>query len=658
MTACAIETAPQTDRDTHHIDRDARPATLGAAPGPAPDAPQGAAGREPGGPGGPGGTAAHRGRTDGAPLTLTADGSYAARLAVCRTTGERFPERWTLDGPEPYAVPLPTHQPEEPDSEVLPLADGRVLIRRRVAERHALSLLYPTGPGTGELPLGFIECDTLSLLPPAPCGVLAYALARGEQSTHIWLVHGGSLGPEHIAEVPGQCSAGSWLDREGRLLALDRELAGRVKTVVVDLRRGGEISPLLQITEDSDDRLLLADPDSGLLLVRSNAPGRDRLGWGVLGSARPVRFPDCLDPSPDGPHRGAAVPSAVTLTPFAAQPGQTLTPENCAVAFRLAPVRPVDAGRGPGAGCGAGASFATGPGASAGSGGTTDCAAGGRPGWSDGCGPGGDQGPAGGYSPDRETHRPTAGRATEEGRGRGDDGGSWVVLWRPMERRLHHVSPPPGWLAGTGLWTRNAELRLPYATPQAPCGVARLRMPEPTPKPRARQAAQPGPMPMPMPMPMAVPMPVPVPVPVPVPMTVPLAPMPGPMPERMPMPYPLHGAAGRESATHTRAGHEPAGDEQAAHAGAGHEPAEHAAPASARAWSADARQRTAAPCSVPPLDDVPPDRDGGVSPAGDAAAAHHQDPPPWRAGAIQLRGVVHPICRPVPLQQAPLTGDR
>lgn len=41
---------------------------------------------------------------------------------------------------------------------MLPLADGRVLIRRRVADRHAFSLLYPTGPGTGELPLGALEC--------------------------------------------------------------------------------------------------------------------------------------------------------------------------------------------------------------------------------------------------------------------------------------------------------------------------------------------------------------------------------------------------------------------------------------------------------------------------------------------------------------------
>ncbi|WP_372504671.1 hypothetical protein, partial [Streptomyces telluris] len=258
-----------------------------------------------------------------AAFTVTANGSYAARLALDGGTGGWFPERWTLDGPEPYAVPLPGSQPEEPDSEVQPLADGRVLIRRRVAERHTLSLLYPTGPGTGELAVGAVECARLTLLPPAPGGAAVYGLVHEERTTALWRLHGGSFGPERVVEVPGRCAGGAWLDRTGRLLALDRELDGRTKTVVVDLERGGETSPLLQITEESDDRLLLADPYSGLLLVRSDAPGQDRLGWGVLGSARPVRFPECLRPA------GAA------LTPFAAQPGQELTPEGCAVAFRV-----------------------------------------------------------------------------------------------------------------------------------------------------------------------------------------------------------------------------------------------------------------------------------------------------------------------------------
>ncbi|MET9970176.1 hypothetical protein ABZZ80_30725 [Streptomyces sp. NPDC006356] len=259
--------------------------------------------------------------------SITADGSYAARLAPAGDCW--FPERWTLDGPEPYAVPLPAHQPEEPGTEVQPMGDGRVLICRPTDGRHLFSLLYPTGPGTGELLLGAVQCPgeqtRLRLLPPAPGGDKAYALAVGRRSSAVWLVAGGAFGPERLAEVPGRCSGGVWLDRGGRMLALDRESGGRTKAVVVDLERGGEVSPLLQITDDSDDRLPLADPDSGLLLIRSDAPspGQERLGWGVLGSTLPVRFPECLR-MPD-----------CEVTPFAIQPGQVLTPETCAVALRI-----------------------------------------------------------------------------------------------------------------------------------------------------------------------------------------------------------------------------------------------------------------------------------------------------------------------------------
>ncbi|MBB4791505.1 hypothetical protein [Streptomyces nodosus] len=266
-------------------------------------------------------------RADRPGCVISANGSYAARLA---RDGECwYPERWTLDSPEPYAVPLPGNQPEDPGTEVQPMADGRVLIHRVADGRHVFSLLYPTGPGTGELPLGAVECPReeilLRLLPPAPTGDRAYALAVGRESTAVWLVAGGAQGPELLAKVPGRCSGGVWLDRAGRMLALDRTPdEGPTKTVVVDLGRGGEVSPLLQITDGSDDRLLLADPDSGLLLIRSDAPspGRKRLGWGVLGSARPVRFPSCL--SLEDP-----------VTPFAVQPGQALTPESCAVALRI-----------------------------------------------------------------------------------------------------------------------------------------------------------------------------------------------------------------------------------------------------------------------------------------------------------------------------------
>ncbi|MFF7013727.1 MULTISPECIES: hypothetical protein [Streptomyces] len=323
MTACAIEGGPAGAATT----ADPGPAESGEPEEPVvpaePGEPVGAVPAEPA-----------AGAWSGAPrapgaFTLTADGAYGARLtAAPGAPGEQrawYPERWTLDGPEPYAVPLPLNQPEEPDAQVAPLADGRVLIRRRVADRQMFSLLYPTGPATGELALGAVECDEMALLPPSPDGTSVYALSPGDHSSLLWLVAGGAFGPELVAEIPGHCSGGVWLDRAGRMLALDRQLpgGGPVKAVAVDLERNGEVSPLLQITPSSDDRLLLADADSGLLLIRSDAPGHDRLGWGVLGSCLPVRFPECLRPAD------------VAVTPFAVQPGQMLMPESCAVALRI-----------------------------------------------------------------------------------------------------------------------------------------------------------------------------------------------------------------------------------------------------------------------------------------------------------------------------------
>ncbi|PCG82336.1 hypothetical protein CIB93_30680 [Streptomyces sp. WZ.A104] len=394
MTACAIEggTAGAAATAEPGPEGEPGPEEKGSA---APEAPAGA--HIPAPPafppsaipdrGAPGGSTP---RTPPGGLTLTADGAYAARLtAAPGAPGERawYPERWTLDGPEPYAVPLPLGQPEEPDSRVVPLTDGRVLIQRRVADRQMFSLLYPTGPGTGELPLGAVESPEMTLLPPSPDGRSVYALAVGGHASYLWRVAGGAFGPERIAQIPGGCSGGVWLDRAGRMLALDRQApgGGPVKTVAVDLGRQGEVTPLLQIAPESNDRLLLADADSGLLLLRSDAPGHDRLGWGVVGSCLPVRFPECLRPAD------------VAVTPFAVQPGQMLMPESCAVALRI------------------------------------DGAA-----------------------------------------------GSWVGVWRPAGRRLHHFAAPEGWSAGAGYWSREGVLHLPYANGATPCGVARLEAPEDT----------------------------------------------------------------------------------------------------------------------------------------------------------------------------------
>ncbi|MET7638706.1 hypothetical protein [Streptomyces sp. NPDC005438] len=337
-------------------------------------------------------------------------------------------ERWTL-GPEPYAVPLPAEQPEAADSGVLPLPDGRVLVCRRFSDRQELVLLYPSGSRIAQVDVGAVPGDGLELLAGPPTGNRAYGLIPGRKSSTLWSLVGDERGPCLLAEIPGWCSGGVWLDHEGRMLALDQSLPGDpggqrdgdadpgddsparrlssvpdgpTKTVVVDLGNGGAVSPLLQLSEHSEDRLLVADPDSGLLLARSDAAGEPRLCWGVLGGERPLRF--CRTLSPQG----------VRLTPFAIQPGQVLTPEQCVVALR------VDAER--------------------------------------------DQ-----ESPESENADLAVRRNVTAHRG-----DTWLALWRPTEQGLRHMPAPAGWFVGQGTLSPDGELRLPYSSPQNPCGLARL----------------------------------------------------------------------------------------------------------------------------------------------------------------------------------------
>ncbi len=313
-------------------------------------------------------------RTGGTQCAITADGSYAARLAPAGDC--LFPERWTLDGPEPYAVPLPGNQPEEPGTEVQPMGDGRVLIRRLVDGRHAFSLLYPTGPGTGELPLGAVECpdpDTrLRLLPPAPGARRRVRPRRGPALDRR--VAGGGRGVRARAARDGPGALlGRGLAGPGRADAGARPGGrGRTKAIVVDLERDGEVSPLLQIAADSDDRLLAADPDSGLLLIGSDAPAPGR-GNGSGGGRRV--------------HAAGAVPGVPAAAGLHG-----------------------DAVRDP-------------------------------------AGAGADAGELRGGATRRRTGRHLVRR-----------------LAASRHRQLLQLPAPEGWLTGTGLWTEDGVLRLPYTT--------------------------------------------------------------------------------------------------------------------------------------------------------------------------------------------------
>lgn len=236
-------------------------------------------------------------------FTFAADGSHAACLASSADSGW-YVESWRLPqdgGPAvPTALPLPGNRAESLRSQLVALPDGSVLTCRHDGERHDLVRLSYGGNGALEQQLGSLRMTGLRVLPlPAQAGAdprTPVAVALGSDTrpaTTAWLVRTDGSDPEQVAEIPGLHGGGTWLDRTGTLLALDRVNAGLVRSVVLDLR-AGRTSPLLEIGPQSNDRLVLFDPDSRFAMVRSDAPGTDRLGWGVLGAGEPLRFPECL----------------------------------------------------------------------------------------------------------------------------------------------------------------------------------------------------------------------------------------------------------------------------------------------------------------------------------------------------------------------------
>ncbi|MFJ9695000.1 alpha/beta hydrolase family protein [Kitasatospora sp. NPDC101183] len=236
------------------------------------------------------------------------DGSHVACLASA-ADGGWYVESWRLpaDGSPavPVALPLAGNRSESLHAQLVALADGSVLICRHDGDRHDLVRLSYGEQAAVEEELATLRMPGLRILPlpgaaagaPAdadPHAPVAVALGSDTRpATTAWLIRTDGSAPEPVAEIPGLHGGGTWLDHAGALLALDRVTDGLVRSVVLDLRTGAT-TPLLEIGERSNDRLVLFDPDSRFAMVRSDAPGTDRLGWGVLGGGEPLRFPECL----------------------------------------------------------------------------------------------------------------------------------------------------------------------------------------------------------------------------------------------------------------------------------------------------------------------------------------------------------------------------
>ncbi len=231
-------------------------------------------------------------------------GAHAACLAGSGD-GELALESWSFAGATPTWRRLALEHPVTLGVQPLPLDDGRVMLcRNETAHSHQVSLVEPDpAGGARERVLAMMACRGLRLLPgPSPTAdawALAIALDERGNST-IWRVSERRPWLERLAEIPGLLLGGAWLDAAGRILGVDRMErldGGPAKVIAIDLE-DGSWSVLLDVAERSNDRLLLASPRSGLLVVSTDAPGQTRLGWAVPGR-QPVRFPPELTPRQD-----------------------------------------------------------------------------------------------------------------------------------------------------------------------------------------------------------------------------------------------------------------------------------------------------------------------------------------------------------------------
>jgi pimeloyl-ACP methyl ester carboxylesterase len=271
-------------------------------------------------------------------------GTTGACLAADEYGGWQL-EAWSFNGSSPRWRSLPLRQAVMPKDQLVPLADGRILLCRNRSTSHEISLITPRADGVCEQRLEVVESRGLRLLADPAAQFFALAIATDERGySRIWRISPCEPHLECVGELSGLLLGGVWLDSTGTRLAVDRtQDGGPAKAVAVDLR-DASWSSLLNISPTSNDRLLAYHPVSGFLLISTDAGGEERLGWGRLDGSEPLGFPDTLHQpthaaqplgfAPDGrhvlmhfdkgvrSHLAVYTPTSDHLTPIPIPPGR------------------------------------------------------------------------------------------------------------------------------------------------------------------------------------------------------------------------------------------------------------------------------------------------------------------------------------------------
>jgi pimeloyl-ACP methyl ester carboxylesterase len=251
------------------------------------------------------------------------------RHAVCLTgdaTSGLYLETWersAVHGWRPGQLLTPVHHPQ-----MLPMDDGRVLLYDSISPPAWASPHAPPPPGGDADPAIWLlspdgrqdrlttgELTNLRLIAAPRSDRTGLAIRYGEGGSEIWRLvaeRPGLVGP--LVKVPGLLLSGLRLDPAGTQLAIERAdvPSGPTDVVLVDLN-DGDWSTLLNVTPDSHDTILLADPRRQLVVVGTDATGVRRIGWTRLGESEPLRFPTALNPDGEPVEPLAVSPSGQEL---------------------------------------------------------------------------------------------------------------------------------------------------------------------------------------------------------------------------------------------------------------------------------------------------------------------------------------------------------
>ncbi|HKN39296.1 MAG TPA: prolyl oligopeptidase family serine peptidase [Acidimicrobiia bacterium] len=168
----------------------------------------------------------------------------------------------------------------------------------------------------------------LPRLPGADTQLLA--VVGFDDTTTVWRVGWRDGTMTEAGRLPAPVNGGVWLDETGDRLAVNLEgESGRSSVYVVDFgaalggsrrpcrgdtpRPPGTISRLFEASPDSEDRILLADPSTGRVVVTTDAFGYPAVGMAQPSAAPGVRFVEALEEGDEAGEPCALLPDGRTV---------------------------------------------------------------------------------------------------------------------------------------------------------------------------------------------------------------------------------------------------------------------------------------------------------------------------------------------------------